>query len=91
MPGQTKSADRRAARLAQYALQLREKQKVKRLYGLLEKTIQQLNERSSRRSGPIRRSILQFLNNEPITLFIVPALRPAEEQPDNSLLMVIFC
>ena len=35
-------APKRRAKLSEYGLQLREKQKVKRIYGVLEKTIQAL-------------------------------------------------
>ena len=50
-PGQGQQGrGRRGGKASQYSLQLREKQKVKRLYGLLETPIQQSYERSSHAS-----------------------------------------
>lgn len=46
---------------SQYSLQLREKQKVKRLYGLLEKQFSNLMEEASRRQGQSGATLLQFL------------------------------
>lgn len=60
MPGQTQSRNRRAT-TSQYALQLREKQKVKRLYGLLEKQFSNLMKEASRRQGQSGAVLLQFL------------------------------
>lgn len=46
---------------SQYALQLREKQKVKRLYGLLERQFRKLMEEASRKQGQSGELLLQFL------------------------------
>lgn len=46
---------------SQYNLQLREKQKVKRLYGLLERQFANLMEEASRRQGQSGATLLQFL------------------------------
>lgn len=46
---------------SQYALQLREKQKVKRLYGLLEKQFRKLMSEASRTKGQSGQSLLIFL------------------------------
>jgi small subunit ribosomal protein S4 len=46
---------------SQYNLQLREKQKVKRLYGLLEKQFSNLMAEASRRQGQAGSVLLQFL------------------------------
>jgi small subunit ribosomal protein S4 len=46
---------------SQYALQLREKQKVKRLYGLLERQFSKLMEQASRSSGQSGAILLQYL------------------------------
>ena len=46
---------------SQYALQLREKQKVKRLYGLLEKQFSNLMAEASRRQGQSGQVLLQLL------------------------------
>ena len=46
---------------SQYALQLREKQKVKRLYGLLERQFSNLMSEANRRPGQSGQVLLQFL------------------------------
>jgi len=46
---------------SQYSLQLREKQKVKRLYGLLERQFAKLMEEASRTHGQSGATLLQFL------------------------------
>ena len=46
---------------SQYALQLREKQKVKRLYGLAEKQFRRLVEEAERKTGITGETLLQFL------------------------------
>lgn len=46
---------------SQYSLQLREKQKVKRLYGLLEKQFSNLMAEASRKQGQSGQTLLQFL------------------------------
>jgi small subunit ribosomal protein S4 len=46
---------------SQYALQLREKQKVKRLYGLLERQFSNLMKEASRKRGQSGEMLLQFL------------------------------
>ncbi len=46
---------------SQYALQLREKQKVRRLYGLLEKQFSNLMAEATRRQGQSGENLLQFL------------------------------
>jgi small subunit ribosomal protein S4 len=51
--GRTKSS--------QYSLQLREKQKVKRLYGLLERQFSKLMEEASRTKGQSGTTLLEFL------------------------------
>ncbi|HSX30192.1 MAG TPA: 30S ribosomal protein S4 [Candidatus Saccharimonadales bacterium] len=51
----------RGAKASQYSLQLREKQKVKRLYGLLEKQFSNLMAEASRRQGQSGQVLLQLL------------------------------
>jgi len=51
----------RPSKASQYALQLREKQKVKRLYGLLEKQFSNLMKEASRVQGQSGQVLLQFL------------------------------
>lgn len=46
---------------SQYSLQLREKQKVKRLYGLLERQFEKLMTEASRKQGQSGELLLQFL------------------------------
>ncbi|MDB5185690.1 MAG: ribosomal protein, partial [Candidatus Saccharibacteria bacterium] len=46
---------------SQYSLQLREKQKVKRLYGLLERQFSNLMKEASRKKGQSGELLLQFL------------------------------
>lgn len=60
MPGQAPNY-RPRGKASQYSLQLREKQKVKRLYGLLEKQFSKLMEEANRTQGQSGVSLLQFL------------------------------
>lgn len=60
MPG-AKAGGGRRSQPSQFNLQLREKQKVKRLYGLLEKQFRKLMEEASRRQGQSGATLLQFL------------------------------
>ena len=60
MPG--KAANYRPrGKASQYSLQLREKQKVKRLYGLLERQFANLMEEANRTQGQSGTALLQFL------------------------------
>lgn len=49
------------AKISQYAIQLREKQKVKRLYGLLERQFRKLMQEASRSKGQSGQVLLRFL------------------------------
>lgn len=60
LPGQG-SLSRRPAKASQYSLQLREKQKVKRLYGLLERQFSTLMKEASRQKGQSGEVLLKFL------------------------------
>ncbi|HSX05134.1 MAG TPA: 30S ribosomal protein S4 [Candidatus Saccharimonadales bacterium] len=60
MPGQAANA-RMRNKPSQYALQLREKQKVKRLYGLLEKQFSNLMAEANRTPGQSGATLLQYL------------------------------
>ncbi len=60
MPGQAANA-RVRNKPSQYSLQLREKQKVKRLYGLLEKQFSNLMAEASRTPGQSGATLLQYL------------------------------
>jgi small subunit ribosomal protein S4 len=59
-PGQHGGRNQRIKQ-SQYALQLREKQKVKRLYGLLEKQFANLMSEANRATGQSGTALLQFL------------------------------
>src|SRR5277367_6417278 len=58
-PGGQRSG--RPAQKSQYNTQLREKQKVKRLYGLLERQFANLMQESLKKQGPTGELLLQFL------------------------------
>jgi small subunit ribosomal protein S4 len=58
-PGQ--QGNGRRNKPSQYSLQLREKQKVKRLYGLLERQFAKLMEEANRTEGQSGTALLQFL------------------------------
>jgi small subunit ribosomal protein S4 len=61
-PGQAATGrGRRPAKASQYSLQLREKQKVKRLYGLLERQFSNLMKEASRVQGQSGQALLMFL------------------------------
>lgn len=60
-PGQGASSDRRRVKTSQYGLQLREKQKVKRLYGLLERQFTKLMKEATRSRGQSGSTLLQYL------------------------------
>ncbi len=59
-PGQA-AAGRFRSKPSQYSLQLREKQKVKRLYGLLEKQFSNLMKEATRVQGQAGENLLRFL------------------------------
>ena len=60
-PGQQNTGRGYRAKTSQYSLQLREKQKVKRLYGLLEKQFSSLMKEASKREGQSGEILLQLL------------------------------
>jgi small subunit ribosomal protein S4 len=60
MPGQSANT-RFRGKTSQYSLQLREKQKVKRLYGLLEKQFSNLMAEANRTKGKSGEALLRFL------------------------------
>jgi small subunit ribosomal protein S4 len=62
LPGQQASGGRgQRNKPSQYSIQLREKQKVKRLYGLLERQFAKLMAEASRTKGQSGRVLLQYL------------------------------
>ena len=60
-PGQSTQLRGRPAKASQYSLQLREKQKVKRLYGLLERQFSNLMKEANRQKGQSGQILLQML------------------------------
>lgn len=60
LPGQQGGRNQRG-KASQYSLQLREKQKVKRLYGLLEKQFENLMAEATRTQGQTGQVLLKFL------------------------------
>src|SRR5579884_4281737 len=60
-PGQAQGGRGPRGKASQYSLQLREKQKVKRLYGLLERQFRNLMKEANRRPGQSGQVLLQFL------------------------------
>ncbi len=60
-PGQNPQGRGPRGKASQYSLQLREKQKVKRLYGLLEKQFSNLMKEATRRPGQSGQILLQLL------------------------------
>src|SRR5688572_15194967 len=61
LPGQKNTGRGNRNKASQYSLQLREKQKVKRLYGLLEKQFSNLMKEATRRQGQTGEMLLQLL------------------------------
>lgn len=61
LPGALNIRRGRPKKASQYSLQLREKQKVKRLYGLLERQFANLMKEASRTPGQSGQVLLQFL------------------------------
>jgi len=61
LPGQQNTGGYNRTKTSQYSLQLREKQKVKRLYGLLERQFSKLMKEASQTRGQSGATLLQFL------------------------------
>jgi len=62
-PGEQAARGGRRSKPSQYSLQLREKQKVKRLYGLLERQFSNLMREASRRKGMAGENLIKLLEN----------------------------
>src|SRR3970282_392827 len=60
-PGQHGAPPTRKSRLSDYATQLREKQKVKRIYGLLERQFRNYYKKASTKKGNTGENLLQLL------------------------------
>ncbi len=61
-PGQHGLSSRRA-KVSNYGIQLREKQKIRRQYGLLEKQFRNLFEKASRKTGRTGETLIQMLES----------------------------
>jgi small subunit ribosomal protein S4 len=61
MPGQQAGGSFQRRKASQYSLQLREKQKVKRLYGLLERQFAKLMNDANRSTAPSGDTLLEYL------------------------------
>ena len=61
-PGQ--HGQRRASRLSDYGVQLREKQKLRRMYGVLEKQFRGYYAEADRRKGITGENLLQLLESQ---------------------------
>lgn len=80
VPGQH-GQSRRRAKVSDYAVQLREKQKVKRIYGVLEKQFRNYFEKADRKEGVTGEILLQLLetrlDNVVFKLGFAPSRRQA--------------
>ena len=77
-PGGIKGGGRgRPNKQSQYSLQLREKQKVKRLYGLLERQFRKLMEEATRRQGQSGEVLLQLLEQRADNVVYRAGLAPS--------------
>lgn len=63
IPGEAGTRGMRRGKPSQYSLQLREKQKVKRLYGLLEKPFRNLMKEAGKRDGLTGENLIILLEN----------------------------
>jgi small subunit ribosomal protein S4 len=61
IPGQAAGAGRRPGRLSDYGVQLREKQKVRRIYGVLEKQFRNYYKKAASKKGSTGENLLQYL------------------------------
>src|ERR1035437_7618970 len=79
MPGQNPNGGGRNSRgkASQYSLQLREKQKVKRLYGLLEKQFSNLMKEASRSQGQAGELLLRLLEQRADNVVYRSGLAPS--------------
>ncbi len=90
-PGQHGQSSMRS-KPSQYAIQLREKQKVKRLYGLLEKQFAKLVTRAARQTGVAGEVLLQMLemrlDNAVYRLGLAPSRRAARQLVSHGHVML---
>lgn len=90
LPGERAGA--RRGKMTQYAQQLREKQKVKRMYGLLEKQFRRLVKEAERRDGVSGELLLQFLerrlDNAVYRLHLAPSRTAARQLVTHGHIML---
>lgn len=90
LPGERAGA--RRSKLTQYGQQLREKQKVKRLYGLLEKQFRRLVKEAERKEGVSGELLLQYLerrlDNLAYRLHLAPSRAAARQLVTHGHLML---
>lgn len=90
LPGERAGA--RRSKLTQYGQQLREKQKVKRLYGLLEKQFRRLVKEAERKDGVSGELLLQYLerrlDNLAYRLHLAPSRAAARQLVTHGHLML---
>ena len=90
LPGE--KADARRGKMTQYAQQLREKQKVKRMYGLLEKQFRRLVKEAERKDGVSGELLLQLLeqrlDNVVYRLHLAPSRTAARQLVSHGHIML---
>lgn len=90
-PGRQGGRNQRS-KSSQYALQLREKQKVKRLYGLLERQFSNLMKEASKKTGQSGSVLLEFLerraDNAVYRAGLAPSRRAARQLVTHGHLML---
>jgi small subunit ribosomal protein S4 len=83
-PGQHGPAQARRRKQSDYALQLREKQKVKRIYGLIEGQFRNLFEAAAKHEGVTGANLLMALETRLDNVVFRLGLAPAGAQPASS-------
>ncbi|MEX0748640.1 MAG: 30S ribosomal protein S4 [Candidatus Saccharimonadales bacterium] len=90
LPGERAGA--RRGKVTQYAQQLREKQKVKRMYGLLEKQFRRLVQEAERRDGVTGELLLEYLerrlDNTVYRLHLAPSRTAARQLVTHGHIML---
>ena len=83
---------RTRGKLSDYGVQLREKQKAKKIYGMLERQFRFVFERASKRKGVTGETLIQLLerrlDNAVYRLLLVPSRAEARQMVIHGLIMV---
>lgn len=77
----------RRSKLTQYGIQLRAKQTVKRIYGILERQFERYVEKAMKRAGDTRENLIQLLEARLDTSCTGWALLSTEDRQDSSSTM----